>query len=237
LSSEKLELSLILPQTVFEELAMIAKYSDQLKKLLASASELTPRDNLDEIAQDIAKKTRIPKDHGRLVLSGLLSLNALLVSVRSTASHLVDLIAQSLEKQATPGWRRTHLKRWKDTKAKIAEAIESIGEVEVFLVLNKEKQLTYSYQNILTEIRIINEIRPVYNKEGSNILKLVMLYSLLIDYTSGGESKRIDFALDDADVAELKRLCERAQRKTAVAKARFSELVLRISVPREQSSD
>ena len=152
--------------------------------------------------------------------------------VEAPPEQIVDSLTDLLERNASPKWKDESLGIWKESKVQIASAIEWASQDEVLLAIGKIRQLTYAHQNILTSARIIDDLRPIYSKDGAKLLHMVLCYTLLIEYNDS-DSRRIEFALDAADVAEIKRACERAQRKTLVAKEATKSLALGITVPRD----
>jgi len=233
LGLERLEISINLPPSAFQELAMISTYADKLSEIRENASSVAPANDLNELSKRISDTTGIDQSDLKLILGGLLGLNALLVRVRANPEQLVDLLTDTLEVQASSSWKDQYLEQWTEAKEKVSQALDWIGQDEVFVALRKLQQLSFAYQNILTDVRLINDLRPVYSTDGDKILHMIITYSLLIDYSDGVGPHRIAFALDARDVRELKRLCERAQKKTMTAKDAMKTQPWQTTVPRD----
>ncbi len=230
---ERLDISINLPPSAFQELAMISNYADKLPEIRENASSIAPANDLNELSKRISDTTGIDQSDLKLVLGGLLGLNALLVRVRAKPEQLVDLLTETLEVQASSSWKDQYLEKWIEAKEKVSQALDWIGQDEVFVALRKLQQLRFAHQNILTDVRLINDLRPVYNTDGDKILHMIITYSLLIDYSDGVGPHRIEFALDARDIRELKRLCERAQKKTIAAKDAMKTQPWQTTVPRD----
>lgn len=237
LGLERLDISINLPPSAFQELAQIARHADKLPEIRQSASSIAPANNVNELSKRISETIGIDQSELKLVLGGLLSLNALLVRVRAKPEQLVELLTETLELQASPSWKDQYLKQWIEAKEKVAQALDWIGQDEVFVALRKMQQLRFAHQNILTDVRLINDLRPVYNTDGDKILHMMIYYSLLIDYVDGAGSHKIEFALDARDIRDLKRLCERAQKKTITATDAMKSQPWQTTVPSDTVED
>lgn len=228
---ERLDISISLPPSAFQELATIAKYADKLPEIREKALSISSTNDLGALSERISDTTGIQPGDIKLALGGLLSLNALLVRVRAKPEQLVDLLTETLELQASSTWKDQYFEQWIKAKGKVSQALDWIGQDEVFVALRKLQQLGFARQNILTDIRLINDLRFVYNKDGDKILHMIIMYSLLIDYSDGVGPHKIEFALDAEDIRELKRLCERAQKKTITARDAMKTQPWQTTVP------
>jgi hypothetical protein len=225
-----------IPESSFADLAAITENADSLSKINDNLAAIGPIGNVRELARRLSPLTGIETNQLESILSGLLSLNPLLAHVKVPPEKLVGLLTEALERQGNKSWKEAYLTRWKGSRDQISSAIEWASRDETLLALGKIRQLTYAHQNILTGARLVDDLRPIYNHDGSKILHVILSYSLLIDYNDG-ESRRIELALDAADIADLKRACERAQRKTLAAKELVKPLSLGFTVPRDVNED
>jgi len=233
LSSERLDITIDLPQTAYQELGVIAKYADRLSNIRSKALEVGTVSSLMELSKRISDSTQIGQEDLMLLLRGLVNLNALLIKARAKPGQLVDLLTETIERDASPRWKEQYFKQWGEAKDLIATALDWIGIDEAFVGLRKLHLLTFAHQNILTDVKIINELRPVYNSNGDKILHTILTYSMLIDYSDGSRAKRVEFALDASDVRDIKLQCERAEKKTVVAKEALKCLPWQTTVARD----
>jgi len=74
---------------------------------------------------------------------------------------------------------------------------------------------------VLTDTRLITDLRPVFNAAGDEIKAIVLTHVLSVSYFDGSQRRRIEFALDVADLGQLRKIAERAYRKMATARKRF----------------
>ena len=78
---------------------------------------------------------------------------------------------------------------------------------------DKITQLTYAHANIYTDSRILTDLRPIFNAEGTEVVRSIIVHELAIDFQADGESKKIHIALDLKDIRNLKKICERVELK------------------------
>jgi len=130
-----------------------------------------------------------------------------------TAEELLDVITEGFAKQAKDDTGRENLDLWTRARGAVLEVMQSIRPDHPLQVVRKVEKLAYAHQNVLTEARIITELRPVFDEAGDRIVQGIIVNTLLIDYFDGGRNQRIEFGLDATDVAELRRVSQRAEGK------------------------
>ena len=230
---ERLDVTLRLPQTAYRDFALLAQEAHRLADIEASISTNEKSISLEEIYSRASSVTHISRPQIETIIQTLLNLSSLTAKVRVSASQIVDLIADTAEGSATEKWRSSTLPSWKAARDQISQAIEGIQESEILLAASKAKQLTFTHQNILTDINIITELRPVFNEPGDKVLQMVLTHYLMIEYSSGGGGHRMQLAVDAADIENLKKRCERAQVKETTLKEALSNQPWHLSVPRD----
>jgi hypothetical protein len=225
-----------IPPSAFADLAALAENADNLSKIKDNLAAIGPGSSVKDLARRLSPLTGIGTEDLHSILNGLVNLNSLVSQVKEGPDKLVDLLTDTLERQATKSWKEESLARWKAASDQISSAIGWASRDETLLAQEKIRKLTYAHQNLLTSAKLVDDLRPIYNNDGTKIVHVILTYSLLIEYNDG-EPRRIELALDAADVADLKRACERAQRKTIAAKELVKPLSLGFTVPRDVNED
>lgn len=72
---------------------------------------------------------------------------------------------------------------------------------------------------MLQNARIITDVRPVFNEEGSEIEGAIVSFTLRLHYDNIGGSESLSVALDEGDVQKMLATCQRALKKAQVAQA------------------
>ena len=223
-----------IPPSGWSDLGEIAKNVAHLDKIIAIATAEPRRDSLGAIASATASAISISDDAARRLLDGLSTLHHLKSRLRITADELVESLTRSLESQATSSWKAENLDRWKNAKSKLVGFLDDRGAEDAVGRFQKSRELEFSHQNILYGSRIITDIRPVFNKLGDGVVEAIVAHSLIVEYSEGSQTRRIEFAMDTDDMLELRRACERAELKTATLSSSLEKLNWPIRVAGEE---
>jgi hypothetical protein len=220
-----------LPPNALRELAALAKYAERLTEIKENLTVVGPTHNVDGLARLLSERMDIARGDLRSILKGLLNLAEARRNTRLSPDQLFDQLTDTLSRETWKNWDARDFERWKASKEQISSAVEWASSDETLAAQREIQDLTYSRQNILTSARLIPDFRPVYDPDNSKIVHIIISYSLLISYSDGDGSKRIELALDATDVADLRRSCERVQANTVVAKETLKSLSAGVSVP------
>jgi hypothetical protein len=224
----------ILAKEALRDIAVLIKHVDHIHQIADYPNELEPDSNALAIATYIAKRISIPVADAARLLRAIRNLNRLRVQLHLNEKQTVELITASLENQ---GADKDLIETWKSTSPKMADALKAMSSNHPLGVAQKAAYLATLHQNVFTSVSVITDIRPVFNEEGDKILQGILTHELVIDYYDGNRSQRIAFSLDASDMAELTRACQRAVKKTTVAKASLQGLPWPTVVIREKEED
>jgi hypothetical protein len=205
---------IMLPPEVVADLTALIRYRDQVSTILEAAREIPPAASIRGFTWRVAQKGEVDASVALDVLHTLVNIRRMQRAREVDAARMVGILTASLEKYTPDEWQTEYLTKWQAASEDIVRAVESIDEDHPLFVSEKAETLAYSHQNILSSQRIITDVRPVFDKEGAKIQETIVLHTLFVEYFDGVSSpKRIALTLDSADIAELRRLCERAQGK------------------------
>ncbi len=236
MSNERLDVSLDFPQTAYQNFGLIAQHVSRLAEIQKILSEQGAQASLKTVTKKISDTIEVPEADIRRILDALGSLSTIFKRVRAEPVQFVDLVIETIERNALPDWKTKYLSTWIDHKDLVADVITNIGNQDAMLTARKTRELIFSYQNIFTDARIVTELRPVFNKEGDKIVHGVVLHSLMLEYSdSKGGNTRLQLGLDAADVVLLKRLCERAEIKSETIKESLKVMPWELTYPRSSS--
>lgn len=203
---------------IVSDLIDLLRNRDQIAPIIGAAAKVSPASSVDAFSSRVAEELELGVAVVREVLNTLVNIRRLQRAREAEASRMVESLTASLERYAGERWNAEYSKQWKETTQVIVEAIDSIHEEHPLLVSEKAETLAYSHQNIVTSQRIITDIRPVFDTTGTEIKETLVLHTLLIEYYDAiSPPRRIALALDSADVAALRKSCERAEGKAKAA--------------------
>jgi hypothetical protein len=104
------------------------------------------------------------------------------------------------------------------------EKLIKLLSVEPILIISKSDTLKSEFEKTFCDARIISDIRPVFAKPEERPITALVIHTLKIEFH--GPAGRHDWfyiALDDDDLAKLKKLIERATVKSVGLKALLRE--------------
>ncbi len=111
-------------------------------------------------------------------------------------------------------WKDEEISRWKALEPQLLK----LFSISVIWTVVKAANLSYEYTNLLQNIKIINDIRPIYNENASKIEGSIISYGLRIYFDSIEGNKSLSIAVDENDIIELQKKCDRALKKAKTAK-------------------
>jgi len=111
-----------------------------------------------------------------------------------------------------------------EERSSFDEKLTKLLSVKPVLITSKSYALKFEFEKTFCDARIISDIRPVFAKPEERPITALVTHTLKIEFHEF-EGKHDEFyvALDDDDLAKLKRLIERATLKSASLKALLRE--------------
>ena len=133
---------------------------------------------------------------------------------RKSDIEIEDLLKSLKEAVLSDDLSEEERSRWDSAEPVLGEllSIQSIGSAV------KAIDLSYDYANICRGAKIITDIRPVFDEEPSDIIASIISYCLRLNYESRDGIESLSIALDEQDIMNLKKNCERALKKGKIAK-------------------
>jgi hypothetical protein len=222
-----------LPEVAQSDLANMATHADKLSQIALAVKDARPG---VELAPIVATTTGLSTDEAQRILWTIWNLYLLKRRLDSDSAKVIADVTKSLEKQTSEGWKQKHLQAWNNSVGEVVSLLDTITDEHPLAVNSKAAALGRAHQNLFTEARVITDVRPVFSAGGDRVLESLIVHTMLLDYFNGTKVRRIELALDAADVAQLRRLCERAERKAAVLKAALKDLPWATAVLGEEQS-
>lgn len=227
---------LILDPLALRELAFVARIADQVPRIAETAAEVPVGGGFSAITQHVAERTGLPAADVERVLLSLQNLLRIRTRLHVSSEELFDQIADAYVKRSDEEDGQENAERWTAARGAILEVMEAIGPDHPVQVIRKVERLAYAHQSILTEARIITELRPVFNEAGDRIIQGIIVNTLLIDYFDGGQNRRLEIGLDATDVAEIRRISQRAEGKAVAIKEALRGLDWQTTIYPEESN-
>jgi hypothetical protein len=146
-----------------------------------------------------------------IVLRQIMSLYTLKRQRDLSVDDLLDGLQHGI---AAGPWTPEQISQWRDLQPKL-RILFSLTTVQAVV---KVLDLSYDYTNILQNVNILTDIRPIFNEEASIIEAAIVSFTLRLYFTSLEGSKSLSVALDEEDVNKLLQSCKRALDKAKTSK-------------------
>jgi hypothetical protein len=159
------------------------------------------------------------------ILKQALSLASLQRRRKLDAGEVIAGIRHGLRTTASP-WDSAMLERWGAIEPSFRALISS-SKVQTTA---KALDLSYDYANLLQTTRIVTDIRPVFDNDVTRIDGAVISFTLRLNYDNVEGSHSLSIAMNQADVESLRQQCEKALKKSALARDTIAGLPLRVTI-------
>ena len=116
--------------------------------------------------------------------------------------------------QATPDWSDQDRAKWQRIEATFGELLS----LPIVHLTAGAIDLSYEYANLCRGARILTDIRPIFDAQGTAISGAVVSQTLRLQFENVDGWHELYIAMDESDIGELARQCERALRKAQIAK-------------------
>jgi hypothetical protein len=202
-----------IPQDEREGLKALAGLNtDQIGALLSRLASTPLNVDRDRFSSSVGQIEGVDAEELQTAVSALLFLHAFNSGIEVSTTQFVNDVCDSLA--AT--------KVEPDVVRRLREVLPEFVELESLRLQAKAVDLQVDHGRTYQSAKIITELRPVFDMAtAEHIVGALIAHVLKVTYFSSGQSQEIFIALDDSDLAELKK---------AIAKAEVKGRVLRESV-------
>src|SRR6266508_2731013 len=140
------------------------------------------------------------------IVQGLVNLSITRFRVEIPLDEFASGISRSLKLDADVAKRENFEKR-----------LKSLLNIEALVLSARAFDIQHEYEKVFKAVRIITDIRPVFNLAGTEALGAMIVHNLSVTFFEDGEYKEVVFALDDADLTSIKKVIERAEVKSKLS--------------------
>lgn len=176
----------------------------------AKPRPLMPRQLLPEIARASDKG----EDEAEQVLQTLLALQTAIRQRHVSADVVLEEIQHGIQNLKNPPWDQQQQEKWRSIQGSLKSLITSPALRLVSATLG----VMYEYENLFLSSRIVTDIRPVFSEDIAEIEGAAVSHTLHIRYSSNEDVHRMSVAMDEADIQELEKQCQRALAKARTAR-------------------
>ncbi len=114
---------------------------------------------------------------------------------------------------SAPSWTQDDFERWQTVEPELRRILEHPSVWRV----SKALDLSYDFAYLLQEARVVSDIRPVFDREATEIEAAVVSFTLRLRYDGVNGEHGVSVAMNESDVKDLLQECQRALRKAHLA--------------------
>jgi hypothetical protein len=195
--------------------ALLEIEKNQLREFAARIKSL--RTDLLSI-RDLRQQTGqiAPSNSAIILVRQVLALATLARQKDLTVDELVEALDEAVKNRE---WARDDNKKWASVSAVLREVLSS----EKIKILAKTLDLSHSYDNLLNSVRILTDIRPVFDDARSSIIGGIIAQTIRIEYETEDGDRSLSIVLDADSVRNLREECDRALAKAKEARRLIGE--------------
>ena len=199
-----------IPKRQYTVLNKIAELSEpQFSELLNSLNEIEASLSAQEFSNHLSKKVKsIPENDVEDVVALLCGLYPAKENNNKTASEIASDIKDTVKYEKP-------LIFTLEKSAVLEDRINKLLSVDKAIAITaKAHDVVTEHQHTFCGARIFSDIRPVFTAAADSVSAAVVVHTLNISFHHAGDHKEIFVALDKSDIEVLKKVIERAERKS-----------------------
>jgi hypothetical protein len=169
------------------------------------AVEGLPADPVLPDALEAVFKKAVPDAFAETLLRQSLSLLGMMLQLSLKPDQVFEALGTSLRLEPA-SWDEDRLARWVEREP----LFRRILVAEAVVGTAKALDLSYEHAQLLRRARILTDIRPIFNQEGTLIRGAVISHTLRVRYTDMEGEHSLSIAIDKADIQSILNECQRA---------------------------
>jgi hypothetical protein len=221
---------LSVPKQAYPGLAALISLIKNSREQFVSVLDTEPA-NLSELQAEVAKTCGTSIDLARKAVEGIYNLHNLRRRLNTNPELLVSLLINSLGESKEEEWKAQYLDQISSESQLLATLLRPDSPVGL---LEKAEYLKTEQAKIYQQGHLITDIRPVFKDDAGDIWRCIVMHRLVIEYFEAGETRSVEFSLDNTDISKLRAQCERALTKAETAKTKIETHICRTEVVEEQ---
>jgi hypothetical protein len=213
------------PESIVPRVALMVEHADKLPALTALAA--SPGIKPNQLAKAFAAKAGLSFPDARKILTQIMGFTQLRLNTGATAANIFDGLTESL-KEHPEYYKSLPLEKWEAARPAIETAIAPGNPIGI---VQKSNKLQFEHQNLLHSIKILTDVRPVFDEAARSLDHMVIGFVLELEFDGRMDDlEKLFVALDATDIAKLKSECERAETKVQTLKESLKSVGRPISV-------
>lgn len=180
-----------------------------IREIHSSAISLLEPEDLQDAIQRVIQDLN---EDSRIITNQLMYLYNIKRASGIDAKELLNALESSIKNAENP-WEISKINELKKLEPTLVDLF-SISKISYIV---KAISLSFDYTNLAQSIKILTDIRPVYNEDAKEIVGEVITHTLRLYYQGMEGQKSISITLDTEDIKMLGKSCKRALTKERTA--------------------
>ena len=175
----------------------------------------------EELHESVADVLEGNAENAEALVRQLLALNQFIRQRVRTVDDVLDGMRSGIESLSE--WSDEQKGDWKSIEPQLRDLIQA----DAVRTVSKAADLSYEHANIFQSCRILTDIRPIFKDCEDDELAIdgaVVSYTLRLHFDDSEGDHSLSIALDETDVLNLKKQCERALLKAQIACEKMIEM-------------
>jgi hypothetical protein len=218
-----------IPQRAYDGFGdLIAMGPKVLEQLAKEVTDQKLTLDVDSLSRKLAEAIGFDLDRtARAITTVLVPLSGVRAALDMPPEEFVGLLSAMIERQ-NEKWHKEHGAEWKGVASSVAALL---GPAGYFAQLYKTIRLIADRPTIAQELKILTELRPVYDEDAASVRAVVMTTTLVIQYTEGTVRKSLHLTVDQDDLDVLQKQLDRADIKVQLLEREVSKLGVPLLIP------
>ena len=179
-----------------------------VKKLLSGI--VKPEVDIDVIIQQLHYLYEIQKHRS---LKPIDIYNEILVAVNS--------------KESDSNWSSEETDRWRSLEGVFIELLSMPN----FRIVTKAAALLYEYNNSLQDLKIVTDVRPIFDDDAEELVGAIIFHTLTLNYiTLEGNSQSFSITIDQNDLLKFRNESDRALKKAITAERTIANQDIKVHI-------
>ena len=205
------------------DITQLLDLAEKWPALISATKRQSPSIDSAKVLNQLSVEVGVPQNELRRVFNCLDNLR-----IMEEDAGNVDSAIERISQLVAPDVAN----RIKENVEFLKEAVNSYGRDNPVYITTKAQRLTYARERLFSQAEIITDARPIFNSTGEEIIEFVITHSFVLTSVVDNEVHREFYSIDNADLLNLRKACDRA-----LVKARTLKIALEAKWPTEVLND
>jgi len=163
-----------LSEDAFKAVKHFLQHSDQLDRVANAAREENAATGVANFIAHVAKRSGAAPDSTSAVRQFLANLRGLSESTDTSVVELVHGFNDAINRNRETILTADEIAKWNETAPLVLHHLSLMSDESPLAISSKAQGLAYQHAQVVKATRIMTDIRPVFNADGTKILQMIV---------------------------------------------------------------